>query len=119
MKLKLILIVATLALATSIRAAEMPDAERLVDAIGKAENSKAHPYGIMQTYRHTTPRQACLNTVRSAEKRWIAAGKPGGFIEFLAKTYAPVGAKNDPTGLNRNWVKNVKFFYNADLSGAK
>lgn len=109
--MKIIIFIAALALAASLRAASLPDAERLVDAIGKAENSKAHPFGIMQTYRHTTPRQACLNTVHSAEKRWLAAGSKGDFIEFLSKTYAPVGAKNDPSGLNRNWVKNVRWFY--------
>lgn len=29
------------------------------------------------------------------------------FAEFLAKRWAPVGATNDPKGLNRNWLANV------------
>jgi hypothetical protein len=33
------------------------DFERLADAIGKAENSKSHPYGILAHYAHTTPRR--------------------------------------------------------------
>jgi hypothetical protein len=111
MKLKTMILVAGLALASSLRAAGLPDAERLVDAIGKAENSKAHPYGIMATYKHTTPRQVCLNTVHRAQSRWQAAGKPGDFIVFLAKTYVPANSKNDPDHLNRNWVKNVRWFY--------
>ena len=88
------------------------DEERLADAIGKAENSKSHPYGILTTYKHTTPRQACLNTIRTALTRWRAAGEPGEFIPWLGRTYCPiVGAKNDPHKLNQNWVRNVSHFY--------
>lgn len=32
------------------------------------------------------------------------------YIEFLASRYCPIGADNDPQGLNKNWVKNVKYF---------
>ena len=77
---------------------------QIVNAIFYAENSKAHPYGIMQKYKHTTPRQACFNTVAHARKNWD--GKKD-FIKFLGSRYAPIGAKNDPHGLNKNWVGNV------------
>jgi len=33
------------------------------------------------------------------------------FISFLASRYAPIGVKNDPNGLNKNWGPNVKFLY--------
>jgi len=33
------------------------------------------------------------------------------FISYLAKIYAPIGALNDPTGLNKNWERNVKNYY--------
>lgn len=88
------------------------DENRLVDAIGKAENSKAHPYGIMVKYQHTNPRQACLNTVRSALKRYSKTNQKEDFIVFLSKTYSPIGAANDPNNLNVNWIRNVTFFYN-------
>jgi len=87
--------------------------EKLADAIGKAENSKSHPYGIMVKYKQTTPRQACINTIKSALKRWNGQGE---FIPFLAKTYAPIGASNDPTNLNKNWIKNVSHFYNKSIN---
>ncbi|WP_271751749.1 glucosaminidase domain-containing protein [Cohnella sp. JJ-181] len=32
-------------------------------------------------------------------------------IEQIQKKYAPVGASNDPTGLNKNWVNGVSKFY--------
>jgi hypothetical protein len=89
------------------------DFERLADAIGKAENSKSHPYGIMQHYAHTTPRAACINTVRHQHTIWQSKrlkSNPGEFLVFLASTYAPVGAANDPNGKNKNWVKNVNFY---------
>ena len=93
--------------------AEVVNKEALCDAIYKAEggaNTK-HPYGIMQKYKHTTPRQACINTVTSAMKRYEVQGAKEEFIAFLGKTYAPVGADNDPRGLNVNWVPNVRRLY--------
>ena len=81
--------------------------DQLADAIFKAEHSKSHPYGILAHYKHTSPRQACLNTIAHAKRDWNGKGD---FIEFLQKRYAPIGVANDPKGLNANWAKNVKFF---------
>ena len=88
--------------------------ERLATAIYKAEGGAKtrHPYGILAKYKHTTPRQACINTIVHKYMDWVSAGNPGRFIDYLASRYAPVGAKNDPNGLNKNWVKNVEYFYN-------
>lgn len=86
--------------------------ERLADAIYLAEGGAKtrHPYGILAKYKTTTPRQACINTIRSKHKEWVALGRKGDFITYLGSRYAPIGAKNDPTGLNRNWVKNVNYW---------
>lgn len=81
--------------------------DQICNAIGKAENSTSHPYGILKKYKTTTPRQACINTIRHARRDWDGKGD---FIVFLGSRYCPIGAKNDPTGLNKNWVKNVKYF---------
>lgn len=87
------------------------DVERLANAIYIAEggNKTSHPYGILKHYSNTTARQACINTINHALKDYN--GNEEGFIEFLGGRYAPLGAGNDPTNLNRNWVKNVKFWY--------
>lgn len=83
----------------------------IVNAIYHAEGTQSkHPYGIMKRYKHTTPRQACFNTVRSAKRRFAVQTKEKDFIVFLQKTYAPIGVKNDPKGLNQNWQRNVKFY---------
>lgn len=33
-------------------------------------------------------------------------------IEKIQKKYAPIGASNDPTGLNNHWVNGVTKYYN-------
>jgi hypothetical protein len=91
---------------TPARAEEYTN-DQIANAIFKAENSKSHPYGIMQHYKHTTPRQACINTIRHARRDWNGEGD---FIAYLQKRYAPLGVKNDPRGLNKNWLKNVRYY---------
>ena len=90
------------------------DVGTLADAIKQAENSDRHPYGIMTRYKHTTPRQACINTIKHAMRDY--KGPDEGFIDFLGARYAPIGVKNDPKGLNANWVRNVKYFYSKGLT---
>jgi hypothetical protein len=81
---------------------------QIADAIYLAEGGArtAHPYGILAHYKHTSARQACINTINHALKDF----KGGDFIRFLQKRYCPVGAANDPRGLNKNWYSNVMKF---------
>jgi hypothetical protein len=90
---------------------EQIDIERLATAIYFAEGGArtSHPYGILVHYVHTSPRQACINSIKHRLRDWDGKGD---FICYLAKFYCPVGAANDPTGLNKNWIKNVRYFYN-------
>ena len=87
--------------------------ERLVNAIYKAEGGSKtrHLYGILARYKHTTPRQACINTLRHKARDWEAQGSKGDYLDFLAKRYCPVGASNDPLGLNAHWLGNVARLY--------
>lgn len=87
-------------------------ADQWADSIYLAEGGAKtrHPYGILAKYKTTTPRQACINTVRNNYKRWIKAGRPGTYLAFLGNRYCPVGAANDPGGLNVNWQRNVQYF---------
>ena len=92
--------------------------DKLANAIYHAEGGAktAHPYGILAKYKHTTPRQACINTINSNLKRFKKeVFTDYEFIEFMSKSYCPIGAKNDPTNLNVNWVKNVWFFYQKEM----
>lgn len=85
--------------------------EQIVNAIYKAEggDKAQYPYGI-RSIKTDNPRQVCFNTVRNQRERHRKHSCGLTYIECLANRYCPIGAKNDPRGLNKNWLKNVKFF---------
>lgn len=87
-----------------------------VSAIRYAENGRAgREYGCLSKYAKDRGyrRQAgeCACTVQKNYDRWVKAGSKGEFVVFLGKRYCPVGADNDPTGLNQHWIKNVRKLY--------
>lgn len=86
------------------------DIQVWANAINKAENSPSHPYGIIAKYRHTSPRQACINTVRHQYRIWCKNTCNKTFIVFLASKYAPLMASNDLKNLNSSWIRNVSYF---------
>lgn len=106
------------AIRVNIREDLRPTLAPIVAAIRFAENGKpGREYGVLgagvrrdmkrkgDTYR---PQAGwCAATVQKTYDRWTKAGKPGEFIVFLGKRYCPVGADNDPTGLNKHRIKNV------------
>jgi len=101
LKLKKLLLVMIFLGFSSYAFAQEINVELLANAIYKAENSKSHPYGIMQVYKHTTPRQACINSIKHRLKEWNGQGD---FIVFLGLSYSP-------PDINPNWVRLVKYFY--------
>ncbi len=84
----------------------------IVAAIRFAENGgKGREYGILHPRVKPTYRSQagwCAATVQKNYDRWTKAGSKGDFITFLGNRYCPVGAENDPNGLNKHWQKNVK-----------
>jgi len=86
----------------------------VADAIYLAEGGAKtrHPYGVLSVpvSGEAEARKVCLNSIRNSRKRWEDAGRPGDWLEYFARRWCPVGAKNDPQGLNKNWVKNVRYF---------
>ncbi len=103
-----ITIMLILVLVALARADEVYTNNQIANAIYYAEGGAKtrHPYGILAHYKHTTPRQACLNTIAHARRDWNGKGD---FIEFLGSRYCPIGADND-NGTNQFWIKNVKYF---------
>jgi hypothetical protein len=90
--------------------------EQIVNAIYKAEgsNKAQYLYGI-RSVSYDNPAEArriCFNTVRNNRKRYADYGykQYKTYLEFLQSRYCPINAKNDPKGLNKNWLKNVKYF---------
>ena len=97
-------------------AAEIRTYDQLADAIYWAEGGpKAKkPYGILSVpcSGHDECRRICINTIRNNVWRFKDWGhrEYDSYLEFLASRYAPIGAGNDPGGLNVNWLKNVRWF---------
>ncbi|MBC7218214.1 MAG: hypothetical protein H5U36_08795 [Candidatus Caldatribacterium sp.] len=89
----------------------------LVFAIRSAERGrKGFEFGVVaakNTDLATQAEWACA-TVKKNFERFRESGEED-FIAFLGKRWAPIGAENDPEGLNRFWVDNVKFFYHKYL----
>lgn len=84
-------------------------------AIRKSENGpKGREFGILHPKAKDTnlDTQAGWSaaTIVKNKQRWEKEGRPGDFITYLGKRYAPIGASNDPRNLNKNWIKNVSFW---------
>lgn len=109
----IVVIIMFLIFAATCRA-EVYDSEEIANAIYRAEGGHraVKPYGILTVKCSSEKecRRVCLNTIENNFTRWQLAGSRGDFLEFLASRYAPIGACNDPHGLNRNWLNNVRYF---------
>ena len=105
---------------TIIEAAEANECTRpelicILFAIRTAENGREgiefgvlHPRAIDQPNSLRVQAGWCAATISKNHKRWIDSGEKVDFITFLGNRYCPVGADNDPTGLNSHWIPNVK-----------
>jgi len=117
LKMVMVTTVILLCLVGSTHAEEINN-EKLADAIFLAEGgyNAEYLYGIRSVNYDTEQeaRRICLNTIKNNRKRFAEYGYKNykTYLEFLASRYCPVGAKNDPNGLNKNWIKNVIFFLN-------
>ena len=84
-------------------------------AIRKAENGAQgrefgvlHPRALNQANSLRVQAGWCAATIRKNFTRWVTAQDRRDFIDFLGDRYCPVGADNDPHGLNRHWKGNVR-----------
>lgn len=98
--------------AWAVESQEIP-ASVVADAIYRAEGGAKtrHPYGVLsvRVSGEAEARQVCLNSIRNSRARWVKAGRPGDWLAYFASRWAPTkGASNDPTGLNSNWLRNVR-----------
>jgi len=80
--------------------------EQVVQAIYQTEGGShtKHPYGVLTTYKHTTPHDACLHTVEHALRGYTLHAVDRKFIYLLADKYCPPSA--DKQG-NKNWKVNM------------
>jgi hypothetical protein len=88
--------------------------KKLLFAIRKVENGKqGKEFGVLnpEAMRYANDPDAMKSFETQA--RWAAGTiqkRFHGDIDAFAKRWAPVGASNDPNGLNKNWIKNIKFY---------
>jgi hypothetical protein len=93
----------------------------LLLAIRKSENGKpGREFGILNSKAYNLDLQAawCACTIRNQHKRSGIKEVNDKYIASLAARYCPVGAVNDPKGLNKNWIRNVTYWYKL-LKGVK
>lgn len=83
----------------------------------KALNEKNNPGGMMDPktdwstlIKYDTIEEGLTGVAVTINRIWNVDGKPS--IEGLGSVYCPVGAANDPKGLNKHWVPNVTKYYN-------
>lgn len=86
-------------------------------AIRRSESGrKGLEFGVMHPKAKNTNLETqagwAAATVAKNYERWHRNDCPDNFITFLGNRYCPVGANNDPQGLNRHWIKNVTYWYN-------
>jgi hypothetical protein len=97
---------------------------RLLVALRRAENGgPGREFGVRSVSASTREEQArvAANTIRNTALRYTRQGgeifDPAtgryseGFLRFLSARYAPVGAANDPTGLNQYHARNLIALY--------
>jgi hypothetical protein len=85
----------------------------LADAIYWAEGGEdaKNPYGIksVKCNEAVDCRKVCKNTIRNNRRRWKFINDESiSYLRFLAGRYCP--NKGDKTGLNKNWLPNVKYY---------
>ena len=98
-----------------------PGVVRLIDAMVVAEGGDAAMVRAVQISVPTCgtiaeARVIAANTIAHALWDYVRLNHQPGmgiepsfedFVAFLGSRWAPVGAENDPTNLNANWVPNV------------
>jgi hypothetical protein len=97
-------------------AGSSPSFPKLIAAVEKAEGNivKAVECSMTLDPARDKREQALDITCRSAVHAmsdFIREHHAEEYVQYWAKRWAPVGAANDPTGLNRNWPINTVRFW--------
>jgi hypothetical protein len=81
----------------------------MANAVKIAEGNK-HNFGVLsvKTSNSKEADTVLRNSIINNYARWVLAGKPGKFVDFMQRRWAPIGADNDPDNLNVNWAPNVR-----------
>jgi hypothetical protein len=90
--------------------------KKLLYAIRKVENGRqGREFGVLTPEAMRYEKDPDPMKSFETQAKWAAGTikkRYDGDIERFANRWAPVGVANDPTNLNKNWVKNVKYYMN-------
>lgn len=82
---------------------------QIADAVKVAEgNPRNHGVLSVPTAGSADASKVLNDSVYNNFVRWTQAGRPGKFVDFMQRRWAPVGVSNDPNNLNKNWGGNVR-----------
>jgi hypothetical protein len=88
---------------------------QMANAVKRAENNgRNHGVLSVNTANEAEASQVLDNSIYNNFVRWHQAGRPGKFVDFMQQRWAPLGVKNDPHNLNKNWAPNVRKFLQKD-----
>ena len=87
----------------------------IAQAIKRAENDATGNFGV-RSMKTSEPGKVLKTSVNNNFKRWQGGKqpapwikeKPKKFVDFMQRRWAPIGAENDPDGLNKFWAGNVR-----------
>lgn len=93
-------------------AKEFGEDPRLLQAIVTAEGNilKAVQCSVPSVQTREEALRVTCRTINHRRRDFVhslGASSEAAFVAFLGAIWAPVGAANDPQGLNANWTKNV------------
>lgn len=98
----------------------------ILAAVRYSENGRAgreygvlHPKALGKSYR-TQAGWSAATIQKQFDRYCKAGGDPedvAAYLTSLRNRYCPIGADNDPLGLNSHWLKNVSSFRARILSG--
>ncbi|WP_242637835.1 MULTISPECIES: glucosaminidase domain-containing protein [Bacillaceae] len=74
------------------------------------KNNIAGMMGVNGLKSYASVEDSIMDMARNIGKNYLGKGLSN--IAEIGAKYAPVGAGNDPTGLNNHWVKGVTKFFN-------
>lgn len=78
----------------------------------RAANEKNNIAGMMGAYglkSYASIEDSIMDMARNLSKNYLGTGLSS--ISKIGAKYAPVGAENDPTGLNNHWVNGVTKYF--------
>jgi hypothetical protein len=91
---------------------------RLLYAIRKAENgAQGKEFGVLNSEAMRFADDPDPAKSFKIQAMWAAGTikkRFKGDLKSFADRWAPIGAENDPEGLNKNWLKNIEFYMEND-----